>query len=242
MLPIPWDSLSALPGLPESFEPEDLRVETASVRLEQGRYVMDLKVSITPSTSCTGTWTSATASAVGTPHDVGCPMFFSPSQGASLSFAGATGDAAAGAALLKVFTGVPSIVTDTLHGEALGAGALPLASPAALLAATSAGQKSSQVCCHWKNKGWCRYQASCKFMHPEHKRGVGALPDTSSRNRRRQVSKQAAAGPAPLAGQAVRMLLRAPEQRRAAGDVAVTLWPPTVAHGQPMDGRCAATM
>lgn len=31
------------------------------------------------------------------------------------------------------------------------------------------------VCCHWKNKGWCKYQQSCKFLHPEHKRGVGSL-------------------------------------------------------------------
>uniref|UniRef100_A0A7S1Q3G5 C3H1-type domain-containing protein n=1 Tax=Alexandrium catenella TaxID=2925 RepID=A0A7S1Q3G5_ALECA len=29
------------------------------------------------------------------------------------------------------------------------------------------------VCCHWKNKGWCRYQDNCKFLHPLHKRGVG---------------------------------------------------------------------
>jgi len=33
---------------------------------------------------------------------------------------------------------------------------------------------SPMVCCHWKNKGWCKYQAACKFSHPEHKRGVGA--------------------------------------------------------------------
>ena len=35
------------------------------------------------------------------------------------------------------------------------------------------GAKSSMVCCHWKNKGWCRYQENCRFAHPEHKRGVG---------------------------------------------------------------------
>jgi len=34
--------------------------------------------------------------------------------------------------------------------------------------------KSHMVCRHWKTKGWCKYQASCKFLHPEHKRGVGA--------------------------------------------------------------------
>jgi len=33
------------------------------------------------------------------------------------------------------------------------------------------------VCCHWKNRGWCRYHAQqkCKFAHPDHKRGVGHL-------------------------------------------------------------------
>jgi hypothetical protein len=30
------------------------------------------------------------------------------------------------------------------------------------------------VCCHWKNKGWCRYGNGCKFMHPAEKCGVGA--------------------------------------------------------------------
>lgn len=33
--------------------------------------------------------------------------------------------------------------------------------------------KSIMVCCHWKNKGWCRYQDTCKFQHPAHKRGAG---------------------------------------------------------------------
>jgi hypothetical protein len=39
-------------------------------------------------------------------------------------------------------------------------------------APTSLGSKGV-VCCHWKNKGWCRYEDLCKFAHPEHKRGVG---------------------------------------------------------------------
>jgi len=34
--------------------------------------------------------------------------------------------------------------------------------------------KSHMVCRHWKTKGWCKYQMNCKFMHPEHKRGIGA--------------------------------------------------------------------
>merc|ERR1712061_450568 len=30
----------------------------------------------------------------------------------------------------------------------------------------------SMVCRHWKNKGWCKYQTTCMFLHPEHRRGV----------------------------------------------------------------------
>jgi len=37
---------------------------------------------------------------------------------------------------------------------------------------------SDQVCCHWKNKGWCKYQECCKFQHPAHKRGVGSTKRT----------------------------------------------------------------
>jgi len=36
----------------------------------------------------------------------------------------------------------------------------------------AAGKRDS-VCCHWKKKGWCRYQDSCKFMHPAEQRGIG---------------------------------------------------------------------
>lgn len=35
-------------------------------------------------------------------------------------------------------------------------------------------EKSDKVCCHWKNKGWCKYQESCKFQHPAHKQGSGS--------------------------------------------------------------------
>lgn len=35
------------------------------------------------------------------------------------------------------------------------------------------GEKSDKVCCHWKNKGWCKYAGTCKFQHPAHKQGVG---------------------------------------------------------------------
>lgn len=30
------------------------------------------------------------------------------------------------------------------------------------------------VCRHWKSKGTCKFEASCKFSHPPHKRGVGS--------------------------------------------------------------------
>lgn len=33
--------------------------------------------------------------------------------------------------------------------------------------------KSAMVCRHWKSKGWCRMEDNCKFLHPDHKRGVG---------------------------------------------------------------------
>merc|ERR1712070_199836 len=35
-------------------------------------------------------------------------------------------------------------------------------------------EKSMMVCRHWKTKGWCRLEANCKFLHPEHKRGIAA--------------------------------------------------------------------
>jgi hypothetical protein len=39
--------------------------------------------------------------------------------------------------------------------------------------ARPAGEKSFMVCCHWKNKGWCKYKDTCKFQHPDHKKGAG---------------------------------------------------------------------
>jgi len=38
--------------------------------------------------------------------------------------------------------------------------------------AGAAAEKSVMVCRHWKSKGWCRMEADCKFLHPDHKRGV----------------------------------------------------------------------
>lgn len=48
--------------------------------------------------------------------------------------------------------------------------------------------KSTPVCRHWKSKGWCRLSESCKFMHPEQKRGTGALPKKKSSRSRREAS------------------------------------------------------
>merc|ERR1711865_917338 len=39
---------------------------------------------------------------------------------------------------------------------------------------TSEPEKSIMVCRHWKSKGFCRLESSCKFAHPEHKRGISA--------------------------------------------------------------------
>lgn len=47
------------------------------------------------------------------------------------------------------------------------------------VAETSPGS-SPLVCCHWKNKGFCRYTDSCKFQHPPHKRGIGLQPAAGS--------------------------------------------------------------
>lgn len=46
---------------------------------------------------------------------------------------------------------------------------------------TPTAEKSVMVCRHWKSKGMCKLGNSCKFLHPDHKRGsgmaaVGSLP------------------------------------------------------------------
>mmetsp|Transcript_11216 Transcript_11216/g.20462 ORF Transcript_11216/g.20462 Transcript_11216/m.20462 type:complete len:266 (+) Transcript_11216:53-850(+) len=35
--------------------------------------------------------------------------------------------------------------------------------------------EDEKVCRHWKNKGWCRFQNTCKFLHTPSKRGEGLL-------------------------------------------------------------------
>lgn len=35
-----------------------------------------------------------------------------------------------------------------------------------------AAEKQDLECCHWKAKGWCKYEDKCKFMHLKQKRGI----------------------------------------------------------------------
>lgn len=44
------------------------------------------------------------------------------------------------------------------------------------LTTSASTERSVMVCRHWKSKGWCRLEANCKFLHPEHKRGPGNAP------------------------------------------------------------------
>mmetsp|Transcript_138027 Transcript_138027/g.428982 ORF Transcript_138027/g.428982 Transcript_138027/m.428982 type:complete len:364 (-) Transcript_138027:27-1118(-) len=99
----------------------------------------------------------------------------------SAVLAGSSADVERGHLVLQV-----RIVLATEHGTSTpSSSSCPstcASQPPALGAAESPPSGSSQaspaqqtlVCCHWKNKGWCRYQDSCKFLHPAHKRGVGA--------------------------------------------------------------------
>jgi hypothetical protein len=43
-----------------------------------------------------------------------------------------------------------------------------------VLPSSADAEKSDKTCCHWKNKGWCKYKDTCKFQHPAHKQGVGS--------------------------------------------------------------------
>jgi hypothetical protein len=61
---------------------------------------------------------------------------------------------------------VPAVPVHLLLAEAVP----PVPAPPTPAKPTS----TTAVCCHWKQKGWCAYQNTCKFSHPEHKRGVGA--------------------------------------------------------------------
>jgi hypothetical protein len=54
------------------------------------------------------------------------------------------------------------------------------------------------VCCHWKNKGWCKFKDTCKFLHPDHKRGVGLAAAAGAAAALAQQQQQQAV-PSPLA-------------------------------------------
>jgi hypothetical protein len=73
-------------------------------------------------------------------------------------------------------------------------------------AAPRAVERSAMVCCHWKNKGFCKYGNSCKFLHPEHKRGVGLPGGTGLMGSAAQAARQLEAQrPAPRPGDALVM-------------------------------------
>lgn len=55
---------------------------------------------------------------------------------------------------------------------------------------------SHMVCCHWKNKGWCKFQATCRFQHPADKRGVGKSLRVHPRQAKKGASGSATATPA----------------------------------------------
>lgn len=52
-------------------------------------------------------------------------------------------------------------------------------------------ERHTMVCRHWKSKGWCRLESKCKFLHPEHKRGVAAHKGCSGGNKTGGISKAA---------------------------------------------------
>lgn len=89
----------------------------------------------------------------------------------------------------------PSSECENLDAEVKSSGTDGFCAPPSLshdLDESSEVEKSNMVCRHWKSKGWCRLGTNCKFLHPEHKRGVTATdpaqPDgdlTGARRRRR---------------------------------------------------------
>merc|ERR550525_1228956 len=66
---------------------------------------------------------------------------------------------------------VGRIGAPTAHNTAYSATTSKVSNIPALQDGSSA--KPPAVCCHWKNKGWCKYGTNCKFWHPDHKRGIG---------------------------------------------------------------------
>merc|ERR1712196_437015 len=60
------------------------------------------------------------------------------------------------------------VVEAKLHEEEV----LPPPLPSEDSEQASDAEKSIMVCRHWRSKGWCRLEENCKFLHPEHKRGI----------------------------------------------------------------------
>jgi len=94
----------------------------------------------------------------------------------------------------------PWVVSVAAAAEARGtseASAAPSgeAQAAAKVSSPPEGGKHIMVCRHWKSKGFCKLEASCKFQHPEHKRG-GAARDIRSQSPARNATGAAAAASA----------------------------------------------
>jgi len=182
MLPVPWEAESSLPATFSTLEPGDVELMSAGVEAEDGNLFIDLKMAVVPSS----------LSASHSPVDPQAPWPVCTALADSTMAAGLTYpmqgslDPGSGAAWgCGLF--FPERSTATIgHVFATAAAA----AAAVAQAGVGSTHKSPQVCCHWKSKGWCRYESCCKFLHPEHKRGMGAAPDAISRGRRRRLAKQ----------------------------------------------------
>lgn len=97
------------------------------------------------------------------------------SEGIKVLLRSAAVDAATGCATLdlRLVVGLPATCTAPAVKvpSPSGEGTRVTAGKAGLTG--SVGRKCQLVCCHWRQKGWCRYEDNCKFLHPEHKRGAG---------------------------------------------------------------------
>eukprot|EP00927_Polykrikos_kofoidii_P056056 TRINITY_DN50239_c0_g1_i1.p1 TRINITY_DN50239_c0_g1~~TRINITY_DN50239_c0_g1_i1.p1 ORF type:complete len:438 (-),score=73.84 TRINITY_DN50239_c0_g1_i1:22-1335(-) len=98
------------------------------------------------------------------------------------------------------------------------AGAVPAAASSSteLDRVAGAGEKSPMVCRHWKSKGWCRLEAGCKFLHPEHKRGVCMPTKAFSGNAGKKPSVGENARTAPTDGEGSGKMLASPQADRPA--------------------------
>lgn len=63
-------------------------------------------------------------------------------------------------------TASPGIVVQAVDVTSISANKSPKRS------AEESKPSKNAVCRHWRSKGWCKYQTTCRFLHPEHKQGV----------------------------------------------------------------------